>query len=491
MKKNIIIKIRIILWLIAFFVIGVFLYLAIIPSGEIEYSFDFDKKNGFISKLSPEERVDFSDKNFQNKIIGNPVYFNLRVPRSFDTAEMQIKYKNKNDIPLIEAGVLADNISWRYNLKPMQNQLIDRFQLVWKKEIKDGLLILKRPESASSTYECNFFDNQASSSDINTLAVYNYDPDIDYILADYESRNKDLKSIDNFHSLRGSWQLMIYLKDEDLDFNFSFQDLNLNKEEDKIELLLFYQDELIDSRIILDDDIKNDNGQMSEKIDLKFKVPNLPEGVYKLELRVNDDIVTTNIMSRQSKIVFVNNIRLFKEDIEKFSVFSDSQKIQSKTVYPDSLQSIKISDNHLDLTETYRQFESDISNVFATSGIKIIEIEKDGIFLSGDGVFSFSRDSFFNPKIKKAIPGLDVNKFGINCIIANYSLPIKEGDYYKADILFDLKNAYQENNTYSFIISAPDLKMDDGVEDYLEIEEIRIKLKGRSLKDKILEMIGN
>lgn len=488
MKKNIIIKIRIILWLLALFIIGVFLYLALIPSGEIEYSFDFNKKNGFISKLNPDERIDFSDKKFKNKIIANPVYFNLHVPRTFDTALVQIKYKNKSNIPLIEAGILADKISWRYDLKPVQNKLIDQLSLVWDKEIKNNLLILKRPNLATSTYECNFFDNNATSSDVNTLAVYNYEPNINYILNDYKAQDDEQKSIENFHSLRGAWQLMTYLKDEELSFNFSFQDLNLNKDEDKIEVLLFYQDELIDSHIISDDGIKDDNGQTSNEINLDFKVPNLPEGAYKIELRANDDIITTNIKTKESRIVFVNNIRLFKEHNEDFEIFTDSTKIQSKTIYPDSLQSIKIADNYLNLTETYRQFENDISGVVATSGIKIIEIKKDGIFLSGDGVFSFTRKAFFNPKIKKAISGLNINESGINCIVADYKPSVKRDDYYTASVSFNLKNAYQENNVYNFIISVPDLKIDDGVDDYLEIDEIKIKLKGKSLKEKVLEL---
>ncbi|MCK5766930.1 MAG: hypothetical protein KAH35_00950 [Candidatus Atribacteria bacterium] len=404
---------------------------------------------------------------------------------------MQIKYKNKGDVPLIEAGVLVDNISWRYDLKPVQNKLIDQFSLVWEKEIKNDLLILKRPSFASNTIECNFFDKQASSSDVNTLAVYNYDLNKDYVLTDYEPINEDLEKIDNFHSLRASWQLTTYIKNEDLNFNFLFKDLNLNKEEDGIELLLFYRDELIDSRAILDDGIYGDSAQISEDISLNFRVPNLPEGVYKIQLRANDDIVTTEIASKQSKLVFVNNIRLIRESDEEFIIFSDSGKIQAKTIYPDSLQDIKIGDSKLRLTETYRQFESDISAVFATSGLKILEIEKDGIFLSGNGVFSFTSDAFFNPNIKRAVDGLNVNESGVNCIISGYKPPLREDDYYIANIFLDLKDAYHENNIYSFIISAPDLKIDDGVDDYLEIEEIRIKLKGKSLREKILEAISN
>jgi len=484
--KNIIITIRIILWSLVVFIITGFLYLAIVPSGEIEYSFDFNKKNGFIGKLKPEERLQFSDKKFRNKIIANPVYFNLYTPRPFETAELEIKYKNKGDISLLEAGVLVDNISWNYDLKPVQNKLIDQLSLVWEKKNENNLLILKRPDDASSTYECNFFNNNATSTDINNLAVYNYKPKITYVLNDYEAGNGELKDLNNFHPLRASWQINTYIKSETLNFNFSFQDLNLNKDENSIDLLLFYEDELIDSHNLSLEDV-----QTQEKLNLEFKLANLPEGLYKIVLRASDDIITTNIKTAQSKLVFINKLRLFKNNnSDGFSLFTNSKKIQSKTIYPDSLQKIKIEKEELNLKETYHQFESDISHLVATSGIKMLDIKKDGIFLSGDGVFSFSYNNFFNPKIKKAIKGINVNNSNINCIIADYKIPFKNDDCYIAHVFFNLKKAYRENNIYSFMISAPDLKMDDDWDDYLEIEQIKVKLRGRSLKEKISSIIG-
>ena len=483
--KNIIITIRIILWSLAVFIIAVFVYLAIVPSGEIEYNFDFNKESGFIGKLKPKERVEFGDKKFRNKIVANPVYFNLYTPRLFETAELEIKYKNKGDIPLVEAGVLVDNVSWNYDLKPVQNKLIDQLSLVWENKNENNLLILKRPDNASSTYECNFFDDNASSTDINNLAVYNYKPSITYVLNDYEAGDGKIKNIDNFCALRASWEIATYIKNEILDFNFSFKNLNKKENKNSVDLLLFYDGELIDSQSLSLQDLET-----KENFNLELKVPNLPEGLYKIVLKASDNIITTNIKTAQTKFVFMHHLRLFKNNnVDDFNLFTNSNKIQAKTIHPDSLSEIKIDNQVLSLRETYHQFESDISGVFATSGIKVLNIKKDGIFLSGDGVFSFTQNSFFNPQVKKAIYGLDINASQVNCIIADYKMPKKEDNYYIVHILFDLKKAYRENNTYSFMISAPDLKMGNQDSNYLEIEEIDVKLKGKSLKEKILEMI--
>jgi len=487
MTKSTILKIRIFLYLIIFLIVSFFIYKAIVPSGEIEYIFNFNKENSFISKLSPDERLDFGNKKIKNKIIANPVYFNLKTPRTFNSAEISIRYKNKN-VPLVEGGFLVDKTLWRYDLKPFQNKLLDQLSLVWDKETKDNLLILKRPKTASTTFNCNFLNNDEFGQDISSLATYNYNLSIPYILKNYENKNQELKSLDNFHSLRGAWQFYTYIKDEDLNFNFSFRDLNLNKDADQIELFLFYEGELIDSKTLDDDGINLDTGELRKDRDISINLKNLPEGLYKLELKVNDDILTTDIKTSQSKIVFIHKINLFKENKVDLKVFTDSNKLQLTTIYPDSLQEFIVNKDVFNLEETYHQFQIDLKNNFSTSSLKEVQLKKDGIVLSGDGLFSFSQFNFFNPQIKKAVFGLKINEQNINCIIADYKGAQKKGDDYFVHLNFDLKKAYREDGKYSFLISAPDLKSDDNLDDYLEIEEIKIKLKGKSLRKKINEI---
>ncbi len=54
---------------------------------------------------------------------------------------------------------------------------------------------------------------------------------------------------------------------------------------------------------------------------------------------------------------------------------------------------------------------------------------------------------------------------------------------------FDLRGAYREDGKYTFLISAPGLNPNDALDDYLEIEEIKVELKGKTLIEKIREVI--
>lgn len=473
--KNII-KIRIALWLILLFIIGWLLYMAIVPFGKISYVYDFKQGSYFISKLTPLERVG-EMQNGQQKIIGDPVYFNLRVPRKFDKARLTMIYKNESVLPIIEAGVLADKTIWRYYLQPLENNIINKLSQSWDMTAGNGTVLLQRGKKYNSINE--FLDKEKNLSEI---AVYNYDFKAEYLLANYKSAEE--KQIIGY-SLRGPYQFYTYLKDEDLDFNFIFSDLNKNKDADPINLNIYYNNTLIDNYNLPDDGIVSDVGEVGKNRELKFNLANLPEGAYKIELRANDDIITKSIATGRNKMAFINKIWLADSGNKNISLFTDSQTINAQTANPASLQVFKIGSQELGVSETYKQFS--INNL---DGVNEIKLSQDDIILSGDGVFSFSQAGLINPQLKKVDNNFNIDDSGVNYIIASYIFPKKvitvgSDVWHSATAEFDLIGMYQEDNKYSFIISIPGLKADDDINDYIEIGEIRINLEGKTLFEKI------
>ena len=480
MTINKIIKFRIILFLLLFASVCFFVFLAIVPSGKIVYVNDFTKENYFLGKLSPSERLDMSDKKIENIIIANPVYFNLYTPRIFDKAILKYRYKNTAKVPLIETGVLVDKNAWRYDLRPVENRLIDQLSLVWNNIREGDEILLIRPEtfgdpaSTSYSYIKDFILNPP---ELNKIAIYNYNLNFNYILDDYQPAEITMQ---NIPALRGAYQFFVYLKNEDLNLNFIFYDLNKNKDPDDFDIRLYFNDELIDFKHIEDDNNISDNGRISQNNGFQFKLANLPEGAYKIEVKANNDIITKTIKSRHKKMAFIHKIELFNAGSQDIKFYTDSNSIQAITIFPESLQTVKINKNNLDINETYKQFEILIDNNSTSSEILL---QKDGLTLSGDGVFAFSQYSLINPKIKKADYNLDVDEFGIDYIIAKYKSPKKSGEWSVAEVEIDLAQAYRENNKSSFIISAPALKQEDNKELYFDL--IEIELSGRSLFDKI------
>jgi hypothetical protein len=472
------IKLRIFLWVVLAGIVGWLVFMGVVPSGKISYSYNFENSSYFIKKLTPAERVKLPE-NGKQAIIGSPSYFFLRTPRKFDKAVLTLMYRDASPEagePIIEAGVLLDKNLWRYDLKPIENKIIDQLSLVWNKTEKNGITFLQR-EKKYETIE-DFLNNLPNPKEI---ALYNYNFNFEYLLPDYKPAGEETE-INN--SLRGDYQFYAYLKNEDLDFTFFLDDLNKNKGGDPVDLNLYYKNKLIDSRRLDDDGITSDSGEKSARGELKLKNSGLPEGIYKIEVKAGNDIVTIKIKTKQNKISFINKIWLADGGKKDFSIFTDLKNLSAETINPAKLQKIKIGNRELIVNRTYSQFNADISS--STSEIKL---EKDDVMLAGDGVFAFSEGSLINPDIKKVNDNFDANKGNVNYILARYVSPREENGWKIAEAEFDLTGTYREDGAYSFIISIPGLNAEDEIGDGVLLDEIRVNLEGKSLFKKLRELI--
>ena len=189
---------RIFLWLILASFILFVIWQAIVPYGQAVYSFDFKKNSFFIGRLTPHERVS-GIANGQQKIIGEPVYFNLWTPRPFSKLKLTIRYKN-NRTPLIEAGVLIDQKSNAYYRAPLHNETLnDLYRNKNWGVIQQGQIILLQKEETYASVQ-DFLKKLPPAKNV---AVYNYslpgkkvykqvnaefiiNPEIKYIIANYQ-----------------------------------------------------------------------------------------------------------------------------------------------------------------------------------------------------------------------------------------------------------------------------------------------------------------
>ncbi len=467
-----IIKIRVFLWLILAVIILWLLYIAVLPSGKIIYINDFNDKNYFIGKLTPKDRVE--SLNGVRKILGNPVYFALATPRSFSKAVISLKYKNNDDLPMIEVGVLKDKLLWRYDLKPVRNKVIDQLFLVWDIVRGDNNEVLLQREKKYESIE-DFLNNMPNHEE---MAIYNYDLKYNYKIDDYQP-NENI--VELTHNLRGAYQFYTYIKEEPLNFSFNFFDLNKNSESDEVEIFVYHNGQVIESHRLKGAEVNT--GVNREMGNIEINTLNLPEGVYKIEVKVSDDIITNKIFTSQTKVSFINKLWLNDVGRENLKLYTDSRTIGGQTVNPSKLQTIKISDSELNIEETYKLFT--VNNF---RDISAIILQKDDVIISGDGVFSLTNNQLFNPEIKK-VGSVDLNYEGINYVLAKYSSPTKVDDWQVAGAEFDLNNAYREDGKYNFIISIPGFRADDEINDKLEIDEIKVELSGKTLLQKIEEML--
>lgn len=450
-----------------------------VPLGEVTYKYNFSKKyflgKGFFHKFGPSERI------VDNKIIGDPIYFYVNSPRNFSEAKLKIKYKispevfEKNEFINIEAGVLLDKKNWRYSLVPIFNNVLLNLANSWDVQTENGLSFYQKSKQFQNYKE--FLNN----NDFSSAAFYNYNLNFDYFLPNYESQaNAQELTIEN---IRGSYSFYTYLKEESLKIDFSFID-KVNKvrselsEPKNLSIFVYYQDKLIFS--------ENSSFLQDNSLKYSLNLPSLPEGAYKIEVKVDDNILTKEINTNLSKLTFINRVWLEGQE-DGFVLFSNKNNIRIKSLESLCLGEVKINKEIFLIDKIYQQFNIDILD--KSNGLGLLnKISSDscGFLIENSGLFSFSRESFFDPTLKKLEAGIDWEK--INFVLADFQYPEKINDYYISEISLDLKNSIKEKDGYNFIISAPFLKNLLSSQ-YLEIEEMEIKLTGKNLFTKIKEKI--
>jgi hypothetical protein len=447
----------------------------VVPGGKISYFSDLRGRSDFIGRLTPSDRVAGGDT-----IIGDPAYFSLSVPRRFEKARLTLEFQNDTDRPLIEVGVLTDKRVWNYDLKPLQNKVLDGLFNEWSVLWDADVLLFQRNKEYESVK-----DFLAKRPPMDRVAVYDYDLGADFTLADYRPATTSRTMC---RPLEGAYQFYTYIKDEDLDFDFFFRDLNKNSDPDPIDIFVYYGDQEIAAESLGDDE----GG--SEDRHLRLFLAGLPEGVYKVGVRVNSDIVTRSISTKQAKLAFINKVAL--ADAPEVScgrnLYTGSRRAQFKTVLADRLGEIRIHQVYgnafseiVDLYETYRQFETKQD----LPSFSEIVMPSDGIVVSGDGLFSFSAKEYFDPRPRKAVEGFDPDRDGIDFVITRYVPPVKDGDTLVSSVDFDLTGAYKEKGKHSFLISVPGLRVEEGTGQGVVIKSIKVDLEGVSLWEKIGKMI--
>lgn len=496
-KWSFLFKLRLFFGSVLLILILVFLYLKVVPFGHISYvrSYPetFKSGKGFIYGFTPAERVDLKSGALP-RLIGDPVYFSVFTPRTFDTARLTIKYKSHLGAaePIIEAGVLTDKVVWSYDLKPIQNKILDSLKRTWPRLENGSQMLLQKDKQYANWAELEADLKKGTLKNcpegINQcLATYNYNVNSQY--REKNPSNSVPLVIDT--PLRGAHQLYVYSSNQTLHLEFDFINLRQDKAADPVTVNFYSagNNQLIDSKYLADDQ-KNLNGPAaasgagaaSETKKIILDEKNLPRGVYKVEIKVRDDTVIKSIASSVDKLVFINKVWPVSAGMP-LSLFTDASYLQAKVYSPASRQTINFAGEDFKLEEPYKQFDLKAKNPQAIQEIKLV---KDDIILENNGVFAFNKNNLFNPapyKIDRFFNLSDDLKY----VLADYAPPLDyvEEGFKTQTVEFDTKHAYRENHKYSFMISVPGLDSGASSSGYLEIKEIRLDFSGRTLIQKI------
>jgi hypothetical protein len=445
----------------------------LVTSGRLEIFQDFNHNSALITNLYPENRsTSYQAENRDElvksqKIIQDPVYFDVRLPQSFKKVDLEFVYKNDLQ-PLIQVGLETQSQSdWSYLFRPLSNVFFDR--LNWPKVVDEQGTLWQKVKTYLSLNQ--FLDQQTSRT---SLAVYDLPLNKKFLLKDYQ---KAVKRTVIEQTLKGSHSFYTYIKNEPLDFEFTIQDLNLTEGPDNFVVRVFndqnkeiYQKQISDlnslSRFDLASKIKT--------VDLRM--PALAEGTYKISWEGSEDILVKKISTLQKYLTFIDQLTLADSpeynqkikdlDFKPTIIYSTIPQIGFKVVNQSALQTIGIDANLVEIKEINKNYYS-----ISAKLPSLISVPKSDLKIFGVGLLAFSKDQFFDPEIYRLRDMTDLS--GVDYLVSGYHSVTEENGWKTGKVSFDLSKAKITNNKLRFMVSAPEL---NDLSDSLVIKQIKVTL---------------
>jgi hypothetical protein len=126
-EKNIIKLVRLILGLFFLILLSWLFYQNLVVRGELEIHRNFCSPSRLISNLYPEDRVgrpENQEGNCWQRIFVEPVYFKIKVPRTFSEIELEIVYQNSQH-SVLQLGLMKKKknpLDWEFQLKKIKQE---------------------------------------------------------------------------------------------------------------------------------------------------------------------------------------------------------------------------------------------------------------------------------------------------------------------------------------------------------------------------------
>ena len=421
-QKKIVI-IRIVLWAIPL-VIGLWVFnQQLVPFGKSKIVYRVEESSPVIRNFASKEKDKLigtgnmpGDKDFFQLITTTPLYFDVKVPRAFSEARVQVVYQNPDKQPVIRLGVLQKNGGYFFSDMSFQNPILENLPIFWSK-IREGNLVLWQRDR---TLEKQLEEKQALynevKSELNVVTGQKLEDNTGNDFANVETEQKyleklsqleldldqpgtpqptyanigdffgDFMNIKNkaaqFHfsassyvllpgyvptsqvteinkSLRGKHELFVYTqKGEELQFDFTIRDANRHAGEDAVNVKIL--DNLgvnVLEKKLADDGTTLPTNRTSVDRVVSMLYPNTLGGMYRIVLDAPDDIFITKISSRQSKIVFRNSIYLAENG--EYSEILGRDTFTPTSIYTNSTEA-RVRTSHPGSFQTLKVGASDI-----------------------------------------------------------------------------------------------------------------------------------
>ncbi len=444
-------------------ILGYVLVIYYAPHGEFSYSYYFNEEPGIISEFGPSGRALTREQNtsngeFYQRLVGDPIYFSVQLPSPYPEAEVTIEYQNPDD-NIVQIGLRLDDDeeAWNYDFKPLENPLVD--DSVWDATENDDYILLQKEPTYNSVEE--FLETPPTDARVGTFLTSLEFPFID---PTYEPSEEGTEFTT---PLRGRHELYTYIKDEDLRFSATYQDINYGAGPDPVKITVYYVGNVSAVQEFADDGDEGISGVSRGERTASVELKDLKEGIYRIVLEANDDIIFTNITSSQHKLVFKGNLHLagspeYQNTIpdivtDSTTVYSNAHFITLLAKHQYGVGSIDFYDGEFVIPKDNAPFQwnNPIPNYFHS-----FEVPQNDVQLITTGILSVDENSWFDPLFGFEPLTHYASLTNLDYIISKqYTFPERLRSWTIATATFDVSQAYREDpTTLDFILSAPGLE---------------------------------
>ena len=440
--------------LIVLMPVAVFSYLAfqeVVPTGVFPVAHAVGDSSPFIDRLLPDARVQEpgvdGEGDHVQEIVDEPAFFFVHPHRAFKAVGVDVWFKNQ-DNPIVELGGLARTDPEVYDLHPLQNQIIDR--LNWPRLEMDGLLLLQRTQTHASI--ADFLANPPPRYQV---ATYHASLTAPYRIAGYHPASTT-QTVDV--TLRGAHAYQTYVKDETLNVTADFMDMNRAEGADAVSLIAFDENGNAVGEARVDDDGNvSTDARPSPMRHLALAVPNLPEGVYKVELQANRDIFFRHLATTQQKIVFLNELYLgdevaYQPAPRSVAFWTEAKSLAFETQHAEGLQDIRVGGGIVSVSQPYTRSSIAVKE----DGVVKVAAPKTDLLVHSNGHIAFHPEQFFNPDTVRLDADTDLDRLNVAYVLARYAPPERKGNWLVAHVSFDPSRFLTlPAHTWKFVFSIP------------------------------------
>lgn len=413
-------------------------------------------KSADIGLLTPAERVSepTGDKPDYRNLKYQIVYSTIKILNKTNKVEIEVRFKDNFPVDSKGFYIGAKNKEeWSYIYQPIYLPYLKLPDNIKHIQENNQILYFLNNEFPQFNKIEEFLNNIPDNSTIATNLNIKEKP---VKIENYTSGNLDIRV-----ALRESHSFYFYAKDN-IDLIIEKQDLNWYDNEDDLIIKIYdTEGKIIKEEKIPDDGIKIKSTEQSKPQGKRIKIENIKEGVYKMDLVNNGDLIIRRIKINQSKLVV--NKRVFLADSKVYKLETKPVKLYTKinkntelnflTYHSEGLQDVIISNKSYKISERHKNIKIPINK---SNNLQQIITTQNDIIISSDNYYAFTKDSYFDP-ISYKVVGLENYKIA-DYLYTDYKEPEKDGEWLIGRAMFDMKDVYVKDGKLSIMLNARHLR---------------------------------